>query len=69
MKARTIQDDFAEAVAKVRQHLAEIEDGVRLIEGNAIHGPMTWTTVGEVNRLKSELRAIADRLVERGEYA
>ena len=32
-------------------------------------GTITWTSVGDANRLRAELAAIADRLMERGEYA
>ena len=55
-----------QAAKDCQSHLAEI---TTKLDELANRNVKDWNSVGELNRLRFELGQIADRLMQRGEYA
>ena len=65
---RNATDEFAGAIEEARVDLATIQQALEdhlSVDPDKVH----WANVGDANRLREELRKIADRLLGRGEYA
>ncbi|MDZ4806468.1 MAG: hypothetical protein SGI90_16565 [Candidatus Eisenbacteria bacterium] len=68
MKNPTATDAFAAAIEAARVDMESIQE---MLEDHLSIDPenVHWGHVGDANRLRDELKAIADRLLYRGEYA